>query len=175
MLVLRLTFLVRSSSCMRSLFPIMTCSSNRPQRRHCQYPLFEGDSSCSTCKISCWILFYSNPASSLTSRLRITIIDDWCRRYRSRENPVVVCHSRWGSEGGRAAKVWPRGLIHVQRSMLTTPKWSNHLAEEEEPGLSTGNNQDTQNTMAMGKSEDSCEVWGIFAHTHHVSLLFPLC
>jgi hypothetical protein len=35
--------------------------------------------------------------------------------------------------------------------MLTTPKWSNHLAEEEEPGLSTGNNQDTQNTMAMGK------------------------
>jgi hypothetical protein len=85
------------------LFPT-TCSSNRPQRRHRQYPLFEGDSSCSTCKISRWILFYSNPASSLTSRPRITIIDDWCRRYRSRENPVV-CHGRWGSEGGRAAKV----------------------------------------------------------------------
>jgi len=47
----------------------MTCSSNRPQRGHRKYPLFEGDSSCSTCKISRWILFYSNHASSLTSRL----------------------------------------------------------------------------------------------------------
>ena len=95
-----LTFLVRSSSCMRSLFPIMTCSSNRPQRGHRKYPLFEGDSSCSTCKISRWILFYSNHVHFIATTplpwppdSGITIIDDWCRRYHSRENPVVVSRS----------------------------------------------------------------------------------
>ena len=99
-LVLRLTFLVRSSSCMRSLFPqwsedtvnILFLKVTQAVQR-AKYPA----GSC----------FIATPPLPWPPDSGITIIDDWCRRYHSRENPVVVCHGRWGSEGGRAAKeVW---------------------------------------------------------------------